>query len=528
MAEILLLIDRDENRRLLIEWLSTQHDVVSSIDEGDPKRSPDLCIMDRVSLERHASQLAERKTAAEPVFLPYLLVVSQQHLGEISSEIWSQIDAVVQEGVDELITAPVKKTELHGRIENLLRTRELSVDLRDRNDELRTLNHINAVMRTVNGALVTAVTREEIEREVCEQLANAPPYRFAWIGEPAVTGRTVEPRTAAGIEGGYLDAGIGIGTGGEPTGEALSTGEAQFVRPQDRDGEWVGDALDREYRSIAAVPLRYGETVYGVLGVYSDRTGAFGGDERAVLEELGRTIGHAINAAESKKALFADTVTELRFVFDDTPAPLVGLSRSGYEVSFEGAVSDDDGGLLEFYAIDGPSSADAIEALSNVTGIETARTITEHDGELLVELRFAESLLATFTDQGATVESLTVSEGRCRVVATLPQSVAVKAVVEGILAAYPTAELRAQRQTERSGTSRGAFRTDLEADLTERQREVLQAAYLSGFFGWPRERTGEEIADSLGITPSTLHQHLRVGERKLLDAFFERDGPADT
>lgn len=145
-----------------------------------------------------------------------------------------------------------------------------------------------------------------------------------------------------------------------------------------------------------------------------------------------------------------------------------------------------------------------------------------------MELRFAESLLATFADQGATVESLTVSEGRCRVVATLPQSVAVKAVVEGILAAYPTAELRAQRQTERSGTNRGAFRTDLEADLTERQREVLQAAYLSGFFGWPRERTGEEIAVSLGITPSTLHQHLRVGERKLLDAFFERDRPADT
>ncbi|ADJ14292.1 bacterio-opsin activator domain-containing protein [Halalkalicoccus jeotgali] len=528
MAEILLLIDRDENRRLLAEWLSNRHEVVGSLDEGNPKRSPDLCILDRASLERHASRLAKRKRAAEPVFLPYLLVVSQQHLTEISSEIWSQIDAVVQEGVDELITAPVKKTELHGRIENLLRTRELSVDLRDRNDELRTLNHINAVIRTVNGALVTAVTREEIEREVCEQLADAPPYRFAWIGEPAVTGRTVEPRTAAGVEEGYLDAKIPVEANGEPTGEALSMGEARFVRSDEHDREWTKRALEREYPSIAAVPLVYGETVYGVLGVYSDRSEAFGGDERAVLEELGRTIGHAINAAESKKALFADTVTELRLIFEDTPAPLVALSRSGYEVSLEGAVSDDDGNLLEFYAIDGPSPSEALEELTESPAITSARLITEHDGEALFELRFGESLLEAFADQGATVESLTGADGRCSVVATLPQSVAVKAVVEGILSRYPDGELRAQRQTERSTTDRGAFRAALEADLTERQREVLQAAYLSGFFGWPRESTGEEIAQSLGITPSTLHQHLRVGERKLLDAFFERDGRSDT
>ncbi|MDL5362399.1 helix-turn-helix domain-containing protein [Halalkalicoccus sp. NIPERK01] len=33
------------------------------------------------------------------------------------------------------------------------------------------------------------------------------------------------------------------------------------------------------------------------------------------------------------------------------------------------------------------------------------------------------------------------------------------------------------------------------------------------------------IAASLGITPSTLHQHLRVAERKHLDAVFARPGP---
>lgn len=101
-------------------------------------------------------------------------------------------------------------------------------------------------------------------------------------------------------------------------------------------------------------------------------------------------------------------------------------------------------------------------------------------------------------------------------------------MIEGVLRNYPDAELRAQRQTERTKSTRQTFRSALDGDLTERQREVLQAAYLSGFFGLPRESTGEEIAQSLGITPSTLHQHLRVAERKLLDAFFDREDTAST
>ncbi|MEM4780448.1 MAG: bacterio-opsin activator domain-containing protein, partial [Halalkalicoccus sp.] len=520
MAEILLLIDRDENRRLLAEWLSDQHDVVGELPEGDPERSPDLCIMDQLSLQRHGSALARRKEAAEPVFLPYLLVVSRQLLGEISSEVWTRIDAVVQEGVDELITAPVKKTELHGRIESLLRTRQLSLDLRERNRQLRTLNHVNSVLRSVNAALVTALTREEIEREVCEKLANAPPYRFAWIGEPSVTGETVEVRTAAGVEEGYLDAAIEIGADGEPTGGALSTGDAQFVRSEAANGEWVERAHGREYRAVAAVPIAYGETVYGVLGIYSDRTEAFDDEERAVLSELGRTVGHAINAAESKKALVADTVTELRFAFAGTPEALVELSTEGYATALEGAVSDDGGGFLEFYAIEGPDPGESVDRLESSPAVETTRLITEREGEVLVELRFLDSLLAAFVDQGATVETLEARDGSCHVVATLPQSASVKAVTEGILAEYPDGELRAQRQVERSGATGRGFRAALDADLTERQREVLQAAYLSGFFGWPRESTGEEIADSLGISPSTLHQHLRVGARKLLEAYF--------
>jgi len=49
---------------------------------------------------------------------------------------------------------------------------------------------------------------------------------------------------------------------------------------------------------------------------------------------------------------------------------------------------------------------------------------------------------------------------------------------------------------------------------------VLQAAYHSGYFEWPRGTTAEELADSLSVSAPTLHNHLRKAQQKLLTAFF--------
>ena len=70
--------------------------------------------------------------------------------------------------------------------------------------------------------------------------------------------------------------------------------------------------------------------------------------------------------------------------------------------------------------------------------------------------------------------------------------------------------------------SRQAFLGSLEKRLTTRQLTALRKGYLGGFFDWPRDVSGEELADSMDICPSTFHQHLRAGERKLLTAVFER------
>jgi predicted DNA binding protein len=69
-------------------------------------------------------------------------------------------------------------------------------------------------------------------------------------------------------------------------------------------------------------------------------------------------------------------------------------------------------------------------------------------------------------------------------------------------------------------------RTDTESLLTDRQREVLEAAVREGYFSVPRDCTLAELADSLGVDKSTVSTTLRRGESRLVTSFLA--GPDST
>ncbi len=53
--------------------------------------------------------------------------------------------------------------------------------------------------------------------------------------------------------------------------------------------------------------------------------------------------------------------------------------------------------------------------------------------------------------------------------------------------------------------------------LTDRQREVLRTAYEMGYFDYPRTANASEVAEELGIRPSTFTEHLNAAQSKILD-----------
>jgi len=197
----------------------------------------------------------------------------------------------------------------------------------------RCAERVVSLVRTIQSGLVRARTGEEIDTAVCEAIVDTVPYAFAWIGEYDETDGRVTPRASAGLEMGYLDAvdiaadGSRIGWG--PTGRAVKRRTVQTVQDITSAPEyepWREEALDRSYRSSAAIPLHHDETLYGVLNVYADRAEAFDDEERSLLADLGETIGHTYHRVRMQERY----ESQYRQLFEEAPV-MVALTRDGEE-----------------------------------------------------------------------------------------------------------------------------------------------------------------------------------------------------
>lgn len=76
------------------------------------------------------------------------------------------------------------------------------------------------------------------------------------------------------------------------------------------------------------------------------------------------------------------------------------------------------------------------------------------------------------------------------------------------------AEIEIERIRTTDGGDAQARRLDV---LTESQREAFTLARERGYYEWPRETSTRELAAELDISKTTLLEHLRKAESKLLD-----------
>ena len=410
--------------------------------------------------------------------------------------------------------------------------RERERELERRNETLERLDEINDVIRNIDQALVAATTRTEIEEAVCRHLATTGPYDLAWVGTTDTLSGEVEITTSAGENDDYIDA-IAITVDDEPTGRgpagrALSTLEPQVVEDTVAAREfepWRREAIDRGYRSVIALPLVYEGTRYGVLVVYDDEPNAFTDLARDVLTELSATVAHAINAVETKRGLESGSVTELSFETDDH-ALTSFVAALDCEVSLQGTVVAADGTYRGYYTVHGAEAADVLDRRRSFPGTNV-RVSSEYvvDGvdACLVEVDLdEESFCARVVDHGGIVESLRVTPDGATATVTIPSTASVREFVASVERWVPGARLTAKRDRERSFRNSDDFWAEVVAALTDRQREVLETAYLSGYFNAPRDLTASQIADSLDITQPTFTTHLRTAQRKLLELLLER------
>ncbi|MCG1002128.1 MULTISPECIES: bacterio-opsin activator domain-containing protein [Halobacterium] len=424
---------------------------------------------------------------------------------------------------NEVTVAPIRDkagdvTHFAGFQADVTARREAELETQQRKENLeRLVSRVNGLMQDVTETLMRATSREENEREVAERIVDTDPYVFAWFGEPDTVAGTIDPTSWAGA--GSVE-GVSINLDAEdPTAEAFATRSLQLTTDIERTAcaDRVPDA-----RSMAAVPIAYGDTVYGVLSVYADDPDTFDEHELIVVETLGRTIGTAINAAQSRRTLTADNIVELEFEIRDRDLFFVDLSaQCDCRLEYRGSVYRSGGSFSMFFSTDASLSMLSDCAVDH-PDVEDVTLVSGADAGLF-EFRINEgSIISELAERGAKTQSITAESGTAHLGVEVSADADSRTVSEWLTGTYADTELTAYRERERPPTTRREFIEDVENNLTDRQLTALQRAYLSGYYESNRTTTGEELAASMDISRSTFHQHLRAAERKLIGEFFAR------
>ncbi len=395
-------------------------------------------------------------------------------------------------------------------------------------------------------SMLDAETREEIERLLCEAvlslalLESAAEIELAWVGRTNDGRETVVPVTWAGRDGNFLDsASVPLGRDcGDPTAIAATTQTPSVLddlatdttrqpdaptQSTDADGEsWRHPLLERGFRSALSVPIAAGAVRYGTLTAYADRPSAFDDRTRRACAHLAAIAGEAIAAVETTRALLADRITELEVVLRGDAEPLSAIARRlDRRIDVQAVIPRSSGGSTVFCAVPAADPDATRETVASLSAVESVSVVGGAADDAVLEIALTEPTVAqVIANRGGVLRSIRPVDDRARLTIELGEPIAVRPFVRALERTYAGAELLARRERDRSPSATRPF-DRLDEHLSERQWRTLEAAYYGGFFEWPREHTGEEVAESLGVSQPTFSRHLRLAQRKLFALVFE-------
>jgi PAS domain S-box-containing protein len=207
-------------------------------------------------------------------------------------------------------------------------------------DSLR-LSLLYGVSSRTAQAILRTTSREELFADACQIAVEHGHLRMAWVAVLDPTTQSMRPAASSGHTAGYLDdILISIDDADHRCGPILSAlrNDRPFVcldaATDPVFAPWRDAALARDYRAMAAFPLRVRGAVVAVYGVYASEAGWFGDEEVQLLDALASEIGVALELLERHRdrervegqlrheRAFSDAILEtmpgLLYVLDET------------------------------------------------------------------------------------------------------------------------------------------------------------------------------------------------------------------
>jgi len=462
----------------------------------------------------------------------------------------------------ELFAESVRAAFIRADREQQLRDRQTTLERRT--DELTVATQFNSLVSDLIRSLLTR-PEGDIETLVCTRLADSDLYEGAWIAtvdaertdDPTGTTRRTDDltgdterddaehddRPAIGADEAtdesikeHADsisvsaATIDTESFPESSPEAVATSPfgTRLVVDTNAAGEYVmtrreletGDDTTDAETFAGAVPIRAGPRQFGVLAVVGTDDRGFDEPVGEGLGLLGDTLGFAFSAELARSTLIADDAIEVEFAVG---GPFAMLSeRLGCRCCYRGSAdndADEQTYRIEFVGTDA-ASVDA--ELATVLRIHNYRLLQESATGCLFALTVDTPSPALLAEAGVNLRSLVAENGEVRLTIEAPEDTDIAGLQATLADHYGWAELVAKQHGRRDRLAAG-YDELLAANLTDKQRTVIERADELGYFAWPREATAEEVADDLGISSATFHQHLRAAEGKLVSAFLTDD-----
>lgn len=219
-----------------------------------------------------------------------------------------------------------------------------------------------------------------------------------------------------------------------------------------------------------------------------------------------------------------DPVVEIELTVRNSAYPFVGVSEEERcRVELANIVPRPDAKYAEFFNVLGAPPDRVVRHTEAYETVDSSLLSEYDDGGLFEFVVSGNCPAYRLAELGALPQTVEGVDGRGRIVAEIPTRYDPPAITEAFLDEYPDFDLIAKRTKETHGSllTPSTLQQPVLDDLTERQREVLQIAFEMGYYEWPRDCTGQDVADELGIASPTFSEHVFAAERKILTFLFE-------
>ena len=309
-----------------------------------------------------------------------------------------------------------------------------------------------------------------------------------------------------------------------PAVTAAAEATTQFVEDTNTEehAEWLRQLLYFGYRRSLAVPLTSNDTVYGVCELVSASGGDIDQSLIQTAEVLGMLAGSKIDSLEIPDS----SDQEIHFTIEcHGRSLLLPNLPDGCTFIFNSLVLSDEEIAILRGEVTGLSSKSVRTYLSQLPGIEI-ESLEQLGTDLCeVRLRIVGSDGLQFGRLFNVVDGQQIKLAKIRCQPNLDvfnfqtnnnQRVAeTRSQLESL---YDSCSLRTKELVDRDVVQ---SETDT-SDLTQRQKEIFEFAIQQGYYATSREISGAELAEQLDISSSTLHQHLRAIEQKVMHSFFQK------